>query len=122
MGALLSYPIVLIVGGIGFVAGLGRTLVLVGAALMVGAALSMPGHISKVLQDLPVNLSPQAVSMTSTALAFIGVPVLASLLLRTVYDTLRLPWFLDRVLGAALGVVAGVAVKQWLTGGPVPGI
>lgn len=116
MGALLSYPIVLIVGGIGFVAGLGRTLVLVGAALMVGAALSMPGHISKVLQDLPVNLSPQAVSMTSTALAFIGVPVLASLLLRTVYDALRLPWFLDRVLGAALGVVAGVAVKQWLTG------
>jgi hypothetical protein len=115
MGALL-YPLVLIVGMIGFVAGLGRMLVLVGATLMGVAVLSTPDRLSKALQALPVDLSPQVISVTSMAVCFIGLPVLAALLLRAVYGLLRLPWFLDRALGAALGIVAGNMVRQWLAG------
>ena len=116
MGALLSYPVVLIAGVLGLLAGLGRMVVIVGAALMVRAALSTPGLVAKTLQGLPVGLSPQTVSLTSTGLAYIGLPVLAAVFLRAVYGLLSLPWFLDRALGAALGVVVGNMVKQWLIG------
>ena len=115
MSALL-YPVVLIGGLVGFLAGLGRMLVLVGATLMGMAVLSSPDRLSKALQALPVDLSPQVISMTSVAICFIGLPVLAAVVLRAVYGLLSLPWFLDRALGAALGIVAGSMVRQWLIG------
>ncbi len=116
MGAILSYPIVLIVGGIGFLVGLGRMVVIVGAGLMVRAMMSSPDLLTNTLRGLPVALSPQTVSLVSAGLAFVGLPVLSAMLLRTVYGLLNLPWFLDRALGAAMGVVAGGMVRSWIMG------
>ena len=112
MGAVWWYSVILALGAVGFIAGLGRMLVIVGAVLMGKAVLASPGGIARVLRGLPVGLSPQTVSMASTALGFIGLPALAAVLMRAVYNSLRLPGFVDRVLGAVLGGVVGVALRQ----------
>ena len=116
VASFLLYLIAFVAGLAGFALGVGRMLVVVGAALMVDAMRSSPGRIGQILQGLPLGLSPQTVSTASMALSYIGLPVLAAVLLRRVYGALRLPGFVDRVLGAALGGVAGAAVGHWMVG------
>ena len=73
-----------------------------------------PDWITHLLSALPVVLPPKAITLISLTLSIIGLPLLAALLLRVVYTSVRVHWFLDRALATVLGIVAGDLVRQWL--------
>lgn len=114
MATFLSILLCFIGGLVGLIIGLGRTLVLVGAAL-TGLAMTVTGdYVTHSLQTSSLDLSNRTITLLSYTISIIVLPVLAALGLKRLYTAIRLPWFPDRLLSVVLGIVAGDRVAQWL--------